>query len=249
MLEIIETARRRQRITVLVGLVVGLCGGLLSLWAESVHGAVGLLTLLPPVAFLGLSIRELARRPGTAELQVDESARAVFSPPHPTLSYLPILCGWFAFIGVNSASRAGDDPLRWLLIPVFAVVCVALAAVYWRRVPFVTLTAEGVSSGAPNPVAVVPWAALGAGAPVGPGAAGRYLRLPVAHPELIRRTGWGSRRGAFVPVRELAVSPGFLSAAIQYYVAHPEHRPVIGTAAEHARLRHALTGAPLTGQV
>ncbi|MEU4481637.1 hypothetical protein AB0F68_26770 [Micromonospora sp. NPDC023966] len=248
MREIIAAALRRQRTSVLVAPAAGFGGGLLSRWADSLGGVVGLLTLVPPVLFLAMLIRELMRRPGTAELRVDESARAFFSPPRTALTYLPILSGWFAFMGVDTADRAGGNPLRWTLIAVYAVLCVAITVVHWRRMPFVALTTEGVTTGAPRPLAVVPWEALGAEVPVEPGVAGRYVRLPIERPELVRRAGRGPRLSAFLPVRELTVAPALLAAAIQHYATHPQHWAAIGTAAEYARLRHALTGVPLSAQ-
>ncbi|MEU1685494.1 hypothetical protein [Micromonospora sp. NPDC005707] len=89
----------------------------------------------------------------------------------------------------------------------------------------------------------MPWEALGAELPVGPGVAGRYLRLPVVRPDLIRRVGRGLRPGVFVAVRELTVAPALLAVAIQHYATHPQHRAATGTTAEYARLRHALTAA------
>ncbi|NES26517.1 hypothetical protein GCE86_28895 [Micromonospora terminaliae] len=241
MQEIIAGALRRRRTAAVIAPAVGFGGGLLSRWADAAGGAVGLLTLVPPVLLLVLSIRELVRRPGTAELRIDETARAFFSPPNRALTFPPILCGWLVFMAVDSAHRAGDDPLRWTLVTVYAVLCLAIAAGHWRRLPFVALTAAGVTYGAPRPLAVVPWEALGGELPVGPGASGRYLRLPIVRPDLVRRAGRGPRPGVFVAVRELTVAPALLAVAIQHYATHPQHRAAIGTPEEYTRLRHALT--------
>lgn len=73
--------------------------------------------------------------------------------------------------------------------------------------------------------------------------AGRYLRLPAGRPDLIRRVGRGLRPGVFVAVREVTVAPALLAVAIQHYATHPQHQAAIGTTAEYARLRHALTPA------
>lgn len=249
MREIIDAALRRQRNSVLLGLAVGLGLALAAIGARAVGGVVGALTLLPILLFLGLAVREMLRRPGQEGLRLDETAGAFFAPPQATVSFGPMLCGYFAYYAVYTSVGFGADAWRWPLALVYLVLCGALAAGYWRRVPFVALTAEGVSAGAPQTVIVVPWEAIGGGAPVGPGAAGLYLRLPVDRPELIRRSGWWPRRGAFVRVRELAVAPAFLAAAIQHYVAHPEHRSAIGAPEEYGRLQHALAGGRLTGQV
>ncbi|MGW4154632.1 hypothetical protein ACWEDF_15920 [Micromonospora chersina] len=242
MREIIDAALRRQRASALIAPAVGFGGGLLSQWADSAGGAVGLLAVVPPVLLVVLAVRDLVRRPGTAQLRVDESARAFFSPPSRVLTFPPILCGWFAFMAVDSGHSAGDDPLRWTLVAAYAVFGVAITAGQWRRLPFVTLTSAGVANGAPRPLAVVPWEALGTEMPVGSGGAGRYLRLPIVRPELVRRVGRWPRTGVLVPVRELTVAPALLAAAIQHYVIHPQHRAAIGTPAEYDRLRHALTG-------
>ncbi|SCL62085.1 hypothetical protein [Micromonospora chersina] len=242
MREIIVAALRRQRASALMAPAVGFGGGLLSQWAGSAGGAVGLLAVVPPVLLVVLAVRDLLRRPGTAQLRVDETARAFFSPPNRALTVPPILCGWFAFMAVDSGHRAGHDPLRWTLVAAYVVLGVAITAGQWRRLPFVTLTAAGVTCGAPRPLAVVPWEALGTEMPVGPGAAGRYLRLPIVRPELVRRAGRWPRTGVLVPVRELTVAPALLAAAIQHYATHPQHRAAIGSPAEYDRLRHALTG-------
>ncbi|MFI7280092.1 hypothetical protein ACIBOV_07480 [Micromonospora chersina] len=241
MREIIAAALRRQRASALIAPAVGFGGGLLSQWADSASGAVGLLAVVPPALLLVLSVRDLVRRPGTAELRVDETASAFFSSPNRTLTVPPILCGWFAFMVVDSGHRAGDDPLRWTLVAAYVLLCVAITAGQWWRLPFVALTAAGVTCGAPRPLAVAPWEALGTGMPMGPGAAGRYLRLSIVRPELVRRVGRWPRTGVLVPVRELTVAPALLAAAIQHYVTHPQHRAAIGTPAEYARLRRALT--------
>ncbi|WP_319459124.1 hypothetical protein [Micromonospora sp. RTP1Z1] len=240
MREIIDVALRRHRTTVLVAVTVGLGSGLLSIWAGSVGGALELLTLFPPLLFLGALLRGLFRRPGTEGLRVDGSERAFFAPPRTALDVLPLLCGWFAYMGVDTAHRAVEDPLRWPFVVCYPVAAVLLIAAYWRRAPFVELTPEGVASGAPHPLVVVPWEALDRAAPLGSTPA-FALRLPVARPDLVRRRGWGgTRRRVQLPVRELAVAPALLAAAIGHYAAHPEHRAAIGTHEEYARLRQAL---------
>ncbi|MGR6317046.1 hypothetical protein Q2K19_07765 [Micromonospora soli] len=249
MREIINAALPRQRHLVLLGLALGLGLALAAIAARSVGGAVAGLTLLPILFFLGMAVREIVRQPGREGLRVDETTGSFFAPPQPGVPFGPALCGYFVYYTLYTVAGSAVDAWDRFLMLAYLLVAGGLAIGAWRRVPFVTLTAEGVSSGAPRSMIVVPWEAIGAGAPTGPGAAGRFLRLPIARPELVRRRlGW-LRLGAFVPVRELTVAPEFLAAAIRHYVAHPEHRATIGTVQEYDRLRRALAGAPLTGQV
>lgn len=221
----------------LVALVVGLAGGLLSRWATTVHSPLSLLGLIAPLILIVVAGRELLSRPGTAELQVDERSRALFAPPRTGLAFTPVLAGWLAYVAVD------DDTLLPLAV-LLAAVLLLLVVVYWRRVPLVALTGEGITTGAPRGV-VVPWDALGpsAVAPAGTGS----LRLPVVRPDLVKQRRRGRDRIS-LSTRELAVAPALLTAAIAYYTAHPEHRAGIGTAAEYGRFRRELAGEPPAGQ-
>ncbi|MGW5667809.1 hypothetical protein [Micromonospora sp. NPDC003776] len=233
----IDAALRRQRTTMLAALAVGLAAGLLSRWATAVHSPLSLLGLIAPLIVIVVAVRELLHRPGTAELQVDERRQAFLAPPRTGLAFTPVLAGWLAYVAVGESTLL---PLAVLL----AAVLLLLVVVYWRRVPLVALTPEGITTGAPRGV-VVPWDALDPSAVVPAG--GGSLRLPVVRPDLVR----GGRRGRdriSLPTRELAVAPALLAAAIAYYTAHPEHRAGIGTAAEYGRFRRELAGEPPAGQ-
>lgn len=249
MREIITAALRRRRQLVLLGLALGVGLALAAFGLRSVGGPVAALTLLPILFFVGMTVREVVRQPGREGLRVDEPGGAFFAPPQRGILYGPALAGYLVYYAVYTLAGSAVDGWDVFFMAAYLLVAAGLAIGSWRLVPFVTLTPEGVASGAPRPMTVVPWEAIGAGTPTGPGAAGRFLRLPIARPELVRRSlGW-PRRGAFVAVRELTVAPDFLAAAIQYYVAHPEHRAAIGTAQEYDRLRRELAGVPLAGQV
>ncbi|MFR9777102.1 hypothetical protein ACL02O_13695 [Micromonospora sp. MS34] len=145
----------------------------------------------------------------------------------------------------GTAELQVDETVRAFVAPPRTGRALALVAVYWRRVPLVTVTAEGVTTGAP-PAVVVPWEGLGPSAPASAGY--RSLRLPVVRPELIRSRRRG-RNQINLPVRELTVAPALPAAVIAYHTAHPEHWAAVGTREEYARLRHALAGDRLPGQV
>ncbi|KKJ95512.1 hypothetical protein [Micromonospora sp. HK10] len=249
MREIITAALRRRRQLVLLGLALGVGLALAAIGLRSVGGPVAALTLLPILFFIGMAVREIGRQPGREGLRVDEPAGAFFAPPQRGILYGPAVAGYFVYYAIYTLTGSAVDGWDVFFMAAYLLVAAGIVIGSWRLVPFVTLTPEGVASGAPRPMTVVPWEAIGAGAPTGPGAAGRFLRLPIARPELVRRSlGW-PRRGAFVVVRELTVAPDFLAAAIRYYVAHPEHRAAIGTAQEYDRLQRELAGASLTDQV
>ncbi|SBT51539.1 hypothetical protein [Micromonospora auratinigra] len=242
MQEIVDAALRRQRATVLIALGVGLGTGLLLFWAKGVGGFVALLAPLPALAFVVLTLWHLFRAPGTAELRVDPGSRSFFSAPRRLPTLLAVLSGWLAFQAVDGVRQADEDRVLVLLAALAALVCVMSVLVSWSRVPFVAVTPEGLSIGAPRPQAVVPWVTLDQQAPARPpNGIDTVLRLTVTRPELTRRAGWWARKPFFVPVRELEVAPALLVDAIRYYVAHPEHRAAIGTPEEYARLRQALT--------
>ncbi|MDG4803076.1 hypothetical protein [Micromonospora sp. WMMD980] len=235
MREIIDAALQRQRTTMLVALLVGLAAGLLSRWADSRGTLPSLLAMIPPLAVIALVFRELRSHPVTGDLRVDEPGAVFFAPPRHRLGFPPVIAAWMVVVAVDGI---GPLPLTVLL----AATLVALVVTHWIRIPLVALDPAGVRVGSSGAL-VVPWDALDPAA-VAVGRGGR-VRLVVARPERVepRRSG---RSEIDLPVRDLAVAPALLVAAIRHYVIHPEHRPAIGTTAEHARLRQELSGGGAT---
>ncbi|MFI9644335.1 hypothetical protein ACIG87_30520 [Micromonospora sp. NPDC051925] len=241
MREIIGAALRRQRRATALAAAGGLALASLTAWADGADNWLRLLGLLPVLIFVGVALRYLRWRPSTAELRVDESARAFFAPP-AGIGFVPFLVGFLVYQCVDSVRDRAGSGTWFLVLPAAGAVFAGLVAVFlWRGVPTVVLTPEGITHGRHNRPAVVPWAALDPGRPLGsPGGTGT-ISLPVARPELI--TGPRLRRRVdVIAVRELDVTPALLSGAIRYYLANPEARPTIGTPAGHARLRDALGG-------
>jgi hypothetical protein len=96
---------------------------------------------------------------------------------------------------------------------------------------------------------VAPWEAIAPHPPRPPharvpGAFDGNLHQPLSRGELVRAWGLGRllrrRTRLTVPRHLFDVHPWFLQDVLSYYAEHPEHRPGIGTDAEHASLLVAL---------
>ncbi|MCM0674098.1 hypothetical protein NCC78_05195 [Micromonospora phytophila] len=87
----------------------------------------------------------------------------------------------------------------------------------------------------------VPWEALTPGYPQRPALYAETLALTYARPDLVRRRGLVLRPRR-LPIK--TVHAWFISDAIRYYLAHPEHRAAIGSEAEYRRLLDALRDKP-----
>jgi hypothetical protein len=88
---------------------------------------------------------------------------------------------------------------------------------------------------------VVPWDAAPTVPPLPLPPRATTVPLMFGRPELVRR------HGLHLPGYALHtqdIDPRFITAAIRYYVAHPEHRLAIGTRAEHDRLIRLLLDSP-----
>lgn len=110
------------------------------------------------------------------------------------------------------------------------------------------LTPQGVRHRAGRLLREVPWSALAPSGPRRPGPGDDWLVLLVARPELVVTQGWlpslDSASRVYLPLG-LDIHPWLLADAINWYAEHPEHRPAIGTQAEHDRLLTVLA-APST---
>ncbi|MEU4779847.1 hypothetical protein [Micromonospora sp. NPDC023633] len=240
MRETIARALRRQRVTAVVALTVGVLWGVAAGWARDTGGPAALLTLLPLLALLW-SLMRMFGRPGAAELRVDERERAFFGPPRGRTSYRCILLAFLAYTTTYQLTSE-QDGVWWLYPSLTGPFAVLLSTVLWRRVPTVALTPAGITAGDPLRHTSVPWEALDPTAPGGSPRQSGFLRLPVRSRDLVRQRGLASRRNIVVETGELDVAPELLAGAIRHYATHPEHRAAIGTPQEYARLRRALAG-------
>ncbi|RKN43565.1 hypothetical protein [Micromonospora endolithica] len=241
MREIIDGALRRQRLRAVGAVGIGLIFGLTAVRIRDVGGPLVLLTALPLLILLWIALRQTRRRPSDGEFRVDERERAFFAPPRPEAGFLPFLVGFTAYQSVTTWVAAdGGSALRALAV-FFASATVAWVTVGWRNVPSVELTAEGIVHRRHEKGWFVPWSALDPAGRVGSANGVRTISLPISRPDLVRSSGWGRGR-SLVAVGDLDVAPALLAGALRHYLAQPERRAEIGTPAEYARLRRALTG-------
>ncbi|NYF56740.1 hypothetical protein [Micromonospora purpureochromogenes] len=240
--EIIDAALRRQRIGIVVAVALGVLSGIAAVGIRGVGGPLVLLNLLPLVLTFAASVRYLRRPPSRQVWRLDERERAFYAPPRNDAGYPLVMIGFFAYGAVQNWGRA--EGASWLvaLAIFFALGTVALAGIFWQRVPGVELTPEGITHRRHERQWFVPWAALD---PTGRITAPRRtwgIRLPVGRPELIANGGgWGRGRQA-IAMHDVDVVPQLLAATIRHYLARPEERATIGTTEGYARLRHALDG-------
>jgi len=207
------------------------------------------------VAALLLLVVHVRRRPGPVAFVLAGGGRAFRAQPAgravwwPTLMAVALTANVAGF-AVSTWEHAGE--LEWqqtivegAVVTVLGLATVALAGLslyaVWSGWPMVELTPVGVRAFAPLGFLAVPWEALRPGYPRQPNLRAETLPLTIDRRNLARRRGL-----AIVPLSSLDIHPWFLADAIRYYVAHPEHRVAIGTAAEHDRLRDLLFagGAP-----
>ncbi len=236
---VIARALRRQRITVVGAVVLGLAWGLL----VRARGDDGLLTAVPMLLLLVGSGVVLFRGPSRAALRVAPDAVVTYAPPRTPAPFAAFAVAWLCFQTVRYGGAPELGPFRWLLLVGSLAVMAFMLVDRWRQVPTVELSPEGVGFGRPRRAFFVPWSALAAGQPILPTAQSRTLRLVLARPELVSRAS-GRRRTdrELLPTQDVDVAPEFLAAAIRHYLDHPAHRPAIGTVAEHARLCRVLGG-------
>ncbi|GIF47330.1 hypothetical protein DFJ67_6852 [Asanoa ferruginea] len=138
------------------------------------------------------------------------------------------------------------DVMQVVLTAFLGLMAATVVVVYLRGVwlgrPAVELTRDGVRVLAQFGYRYAPWDEVQPGTPLRPVKRTDNFSLSVTGSNLAR--WWGI---AIVPFLWLDIHPWFLTDAIRYYVAHPEHRAAIGTAEEHDRLRHLLSEAASVG--
>lgn len=163
--------------------------------------------------------------------------------PQPTFTFLALAFLTLATGMVGTvirdwgSERFLTDPLLELGWPVLALLNIALA---WRD-QGVQLRPDGLWQRGINGWLVVPWDAAPAVPTLPPSPRATTVPLTYGRPELVRRHGLPVPGHA---LRTRDIDPRLVTAAIRYYVAHPEHRPAIGTQAEHDRLLPLLLESP-----
>ncbi|MFE0589574.1 hypothetical protein [Micromonospora echinospora] len=237
---VITRALRRQRITMVGAVVLGLAWGFL----VRARSDDALLTVVPMVLLLVGSGVVLFRGPSRAALRVAPEAVVAYAPPRAPAPFAAYAVAWLCFQLVHYGGQRELGLLRWPLAVGSVALIVFVLVDRWRQVPTVELSPEGVGFGRPRRAFFVPWSALAAGQPILPTAQSRTLRLVLARPELVSREGGRRRRTdrELLPTQDVDVAPEFLAAAIRHYLDHPAHRPAIGTVAEHARLGQVIGG-------
>jgi hypothetical protein len=208
--------------------------------------------LSPSVAMILLAIMQFRRPSATVAFVVDPGDQvfrtrlAAMALWWPAVATVALTATFWSF--APTTWEPGSDP-EWQLgvieVAKTAFLGLASAAVMgvylyglWSGRPSVELNRDGVRVRAPLGYLAVPWDGLRPGYPLRPNRRAGILSLTVAQPNLARRRGIN-----ILPLYFLDIHPWFLADAIRYYVAHPEHRAAIGTAEEHDRLRHLLSGA------
>jgi hypothetical protein len=181
-----------------------------ALFAFGIDPPIALVLVLVVAGFLPLRSRK------RAEFTVDGRS---FSAGTPTSAYV-VFAGWIALAVAKSGGP--PDPPAWLAVAyqiiaglwaVLAIFCALVAfLIFWRPV-MLLLTPEGVAWRRVFGYRLTAWEA-----PLDPVFTGA-------------QAGW---------MKSMDVDHRFAMDAIAYYRLHPEHRPAIGTAAEHERLRQAL---------
>ncbi|SCE76793.1 hypothetical protein GA0070564_101817 [Micromonospora mirobrigensis] len=234
-------ARWRQRVRMVVALLLGVAAALLARWADGRAGLSGLADLLRASCTLVLAglLFWIQRRPAHGELRLDEPARTYYVPPRAGVSSVPLWTGFSAYAAVDIALDTGHERWRLGLAAFSGLVAVGTVLLGWRRAPGVELTPDGVTHRHLEREVFVPWAALDPVGRVGSGRGFGAISLPVQRPELLRGSGWGRNREQ-VATTELDLAPTRLAAVLRHYVTHPEDRAAIGTREELARLRQLL---------
>lgn len=251
---------RRLIVSVGVGLAVACPLVALRMPRASFIGFIGFALGSLPVV-LGLASLVFAMvvmsRPRPAIFVVEPGTRAFRTLPNAWQVYLAvgtILVGAYSgamLFGVARLRAADGHPepsfmtvTEVVMGGLWVVVAAAWVALVWRGGPYVQLRPDGLVALSPFGGLTVPWEALAPGYPIPVPVKANQLALTYARPELVRRSGLiREERIIAVPY----VDAGFLTAAIRYYVAYPQHRAAIGTQTEHDRLIHALAGGSYSG--
>ncbi|MEH1059043.1 PH domain-containing protein [Micromonospora sp. CPCC 206171] len=211
-------------------------------WAAGTAGSV-----LVPVAGYLLLTRAVRRRPAT--FQVDPAGPRFTAPAAPAWAGpWSILTSWLAGGLLITERVPGEDRVRffesgealvWNVLAVLAVLLVVGLVLSDER-PRLTLDEAGITVRGLVRGRTLRWGRLLVGGPPGPAGKGRAELVLAERPATPDRPP--------VP-RSLRIGPvhvdrDFLAGSVRHYVAHPERRSAIGTAAELASLRATLGATP-----
>lgn len=151
-----------------------------------------------------------------------------FTTTQIALAYIGVVAMLTASIAMLGDARR-DDLLRTVFVPLWALVVAFLGAhsvLYCWQPPGITLTPDGIVRRSAFRTRTTRWDELTG--PVAFTRSGAFLILTV-----------NGRREWIFPAL-IRTDHRFAGDAMEYYRTHPEHRPAIGTADEHARLDSAL---------
>lgn len=226
---------RHRRIILGVGLILAAGYLVVHAWMPTLGqrafpamvAAYGVLLLLAVVALAG-------RRPNAFLVRPDVPAFSTAPRPVFVFTALAFLLLGTGMVG-NVIRDWGSDPFLSDQLPGLGWGAIALlhVALAWRDTS-VQLRPEGLWQRGITGWLIIPWDASPTVPTLPPPPNAGTVRLNFGRPELVRRQGLHAYRDR---VRTFDIEPWLVTAAIRYYVTHPEHRPAIGTSAEYDRLR------------
>ncbi|MFC0004770.1 hypothetical protein [Micromonospora siamensis] len=236
-----DRALRRQRVAVVLAVVVGVLAGLVVRWqpAGPLGATLVFVAMLLPVGVLAYG---LFRWPGQRGLRVGDDAAEAYAPGRGVPLAALVIVGWLPAQLAQYEGRWERDVPAWLLTAAALAAMGYVGAGTWRRAARLALTPAGIGwQGWQRRPLFVPWVALDPTMPIHAVDGDGRLRLFLGRPELVdgRRRERGDLR---LWIGDLDVSPSFLAAAIRHYRAHPEHRAAIGSPGERDRLVAVLGG-------
>ena len=238
MIATLDTLLVRHRRGILVyGLVLGVA--LMVLAALGVPGiGIGLLVTVAVLVTAAVAVEGNDRSDMMAISPRAFGTPLAGTPVVGALAHIALVAACFA-LGVREAGVRAP----WLtLLAALAAPALRFGYGAWHG-RGVTVTPDGLRVAKMSGSVVVAWQALAAEQPAqDPDAATNgTIVLAYARPELVTTTGWpvsADRIGFSRTGRD------FLAATIRYYLAHPEDRRVIGTAAGYRRLHKNIGREP-----
>lgn len=233
---------RHRRVVLTVGLVLSAGYLLVHLWVPSLGRHAFPAMAAAAAVFLVLGVVAVAWRQPTTFV-VQPRVPAFSTPPQPAFSFIALAFLTLATGMVGDVIRdwASEPFLPDQLLELGWLVLALLHVVLGWRDQSVQLRPDGLRQRGITGWLVVPWEASPTVPTLPPSPRATTVPLTYDRPELVRRHGLHVHGYA---LRTQDIDPRLITAAIRYYVAHPEHRPAIGTRAEHDRLMTLLLDSP-----
>jgi hypothetical protein len=191
---------------------------------------MGVLLLLAVVSLAWRRPRNLVVRPHVP---------AFSTPSQPSYVFMALAFLIMATGQVGTVIRDwGTEPFLSEQLPnlIYGLLVVLFVTNAWRD-RGVQLRPDGVRQAGVTGWLVIPWDAVPTVPALPPAPHANTVPLTFERPELVRRSGLHVLRRK---LQTQDIEPWLLTAAISYYVAHPEHRAAIGSREEYARLRAEL---------